>query len=720
MKAKPSRPGTIPRRLTSATRLLTRPGPALLASLLAASSLANAAVIEAVRTSSDAQRTRIVLDTDSAANYAVFTLSNPERVVIDIDNSNANTLAAQNFSGGHNGPLTALRHAKRGAGDLRVVFDLSRKVTAQSMQLGPDGGYGNRIVVDLVELGAGAGAESPDKAPVVASKPPARPAAIAAGDEMLTAPTPAPSTITPTPVPVQQAPAPAVARTTPSAALPQPAPSSAPASGGSGIRNMFSRFDRAMATFDPIGKHVRQPIERAVPRLQFRGFLRQWSDVLLERNGPIGTVNQDFRFLQLQNLFELETSYHVADGIDIKGIAHGLYDGTYDWQDSRGLYADSLDRTAEVYNTSERVLRELYVSYRKPGFDLKVGKQQVAWGKMDGQFIDIVNGMDRRESVQLESEDYEFRRLPTWMANSTFYFGDTTVQTLYVFDFEHDRNPLPGSPWASPLAPTSTTNIVLPTDRPEAGNFSDHEYGIRVDRAAGALTYGFIYMYAWDKNPVERVLGTSVQNGNTVLQVRAEHKRLHHAGATMDYGMTFQNVPVVGSLPTVFRVEALYTNGVRFADFEKRAEALAGSSTDGMSTHDTVRAAIAIEFGLPHRTTLIFQPSWYQTLNHKEGLGAGFGGGFGDEWSFIPVVFFSRPFAFTRDRLNMDLTLFPLIGGSDSGWGGLKTKLRMTYKFSQFVKGHLIYTGYDTGSSTDLYGQYNQWDNVGWELSYEF
>jgi hypothetical protein len=46
--------------------------------------------------------------------------------------------------------------------------------------------------------------------------------------------------------------------------------------------------------------------------------------------------------------------------------------------------------------------------------------------------------------------------------------------------------------------------------------------------------------------------------------------------------------------------------------------------------------------------------------------------------------------------------------------------MRLIYKFSQFVRGQLVYNGYDTGSGTDIYGQYNQWDNIGWELSYEF
>ena len=90
------------------------------------------------------------------------------------------------------------------------------------------------------------------------------------------------------------------------------------------VGNMFSKFDRTMATFDPIGKHIRQPIERAIPRLQFRGFFRQWTDVLVDTHGDVGFRDQDFRFLQLQNLFELETSYHVAEGLDVKGVLVGL------------------------------------------------------------------------------------------------------------------------------------------------------------------------------------------------------------------------------------------------------------------------------------------------------------------------------------------------------------------------------------------------------------
>ncbi|MFP6780634.1 MAG: AMIN domain-containing protein [Gammaproteobacteria bacterium] len=681
-----------------------------------------AASLEGLRSGVEHPRTRLVFDMDESVYYTVFTLSNPERVVIDFRGLDASQVSSLPFVSGNDALVKAVRYATRGDGDLRVVLDLARRGTTDTIQLEPSGSYGHRVVVDVFDSGVPSSSTIAQSGSNPRHPAPARPPKVMKLDTQTAAYN---ATSAATEAVMAKASRTTQVAAASSAPVAVPTQTVATGSGGDGqggswTSSVMAKIDGTMATFNPIGKHVRRPIERAIPRLQFRGFIRQWGDSLIDRHGGTGFRNQDFRFLQLQNLAELETTYHVSQGLDIKGIAHMMYDGVYDWQDSDGLFADQNDRTAELYNTGERVLRELYVSYRSPAFDLKVGKQQVAWGKMDGQFIDIVNGMDRREVAQLEAEDYEIRRLPTWMANSTLYFGDTTVQLLYIFDFEQDRQALPGSPWASPLVPETTNNIILPVRRPRAGDFEDHEYGIRVDRSAGALTYGFIYMYAWDKNPADEIVGTQMVNGERVLRIHSRHERLHHVGATADYATTFQNMPLVGSLPTVFRLEALYTNGVRFTDFEKQAEALAGSTTDGTTKRDTFRAAFASEFGLPGRSTLIFQASWYQTFNYKRGLGFGFGGGFGDEWSFIPVVFFSRPFAFSRDRLSMEATVFPLINGPNTGWGGVKSKLRMSYKFSQYVKGNLVYTGYDTGSSTDFYGQYNKWDNIGWELSYEF
>ena len=50
----------------------------------------------------------------------------------------------------------------------------------------------------------------------------------------------------------------------------------------------------------------------------------------------------------------------------------------------------------------------------------------------------------------------------------------------------------------------------------------------------------------------------------------------------------------------------------------------------------------------------------------------------------------------------------------------MKSKLRVSYEFSPFLIGSFIYTDYSGGNNDDLFGQYHQWDNIGFELQYEF
>src|SRR5262245_59024322 len=79
----------------------------------------------------------------------------------------------------------------------------------------------------------------------------------------------------------------------------------------------WSRFDRFLATFDPAGRYVRQPIEKQIPALTFKGFYRQGSDILLTDDERVANRDKDFRFLQIQNLFELEMHYQVSPNIEI-------------------------------------------------------------------------------------------------------------------------------------------------------------------------------------------------------------------------------------------------------------------------------------------------------------------------------------------------------------------------------------------------------------------
>ena len=115
-------------------------------------------------------------------------------------------------------------------------------------------------------------------------------------------------------------------------------------SAGAGLSDAWSDFDRSLSIFDPAGDYVSQPIEKAIPALSFKGFFRQWSDINLHRNQKVGFRNKDFRFLQLQNLLEIELHYQFTDNLELTSINHFLYDGVYNWQDSGGLFAPACER----------------------------------------------------------------------------------------------------------------------------------------------------------------------------------------------------------------------------------------------------------------------------------------------------------------------------------------------------------------------------------------
>ncbi|MDT8926140.1 N-acetylmuramoyl-L-alanine amidase [Pseudomonas taiwanensis] len=106
--------------------------------------------------------TRLVFDLSGPVQHSVFTLSAPDRLVIDITGA---TLAAPLNVSTSNTPISSVRSAQRTPTDLRVVVDLKKSVTPKSFTLAPNAQYGNRLVVDLYDQEADAVAASTPAAP---------------------------------------------------------------------------------------------------------------------------------------------------------------------------------------------------------------------------------------------------------------------------------------------------------------------------------------------------------------------------------------------------------------------------------------------------------------------------------------------------------------------------------------------------------------------------
>ncbi|MCG6938115.1 MAG: N-acetylmuramoyl-L-alanine amidase [Gammaproteobacteria bacterium] len=105
------------------------------------------AEVKNIRLSKNTGYVRLVFDLDKKANYSVFTLHDPERVVLDIKKAKmphglVDLVQADSL-------IRSIRSGVRNDEDLRVVFDLNEKVTPRSFLLAPSANSEHRLVLDL-------------------------------------------------------------------------------------------------------------------------------------------------------------------------------------------------------------------------------------------------------------------------------------------------------------------------------------------------------------------------------------------------------------------------------------------------------------------------------------------------------------------------------------------------------------------------------------------
>jgi N-acetylmuramoyl-L-alanine amidase len=115
-----------------------------------------------VRLWSGPEGTRLVLDLSAPVRYEVFTLENPDRVVVDL--ARAELAMRKDLPKGQ-GRVKTVRSGPQAGGGLRLVLDLDSALTVKSFAVGPDGTSGHRLVVELPPSGDAAVAAPVTTAP---------------------------------------------------------------------------------------------------------------------------------------------------------------------------------------------------------------------------------------------------------------------------------------------------------------------------------------------------------------------------------------------------------------------------------------------------------------------------------------------------------------------------------------------------------------------------
>ena len=118
--------------------------------------LAAAAQVVAVRVWPSSTYTRVTVESNHILKYRQFALSNPERLVVDLEGVNLNSVL-KGMGGQIRGDDPYIQSARVGQFDpqtVRMVFELKQNVKPQLFALAPVAGFKERLVMDLYPANA--------------------------------------------------------------------------------------------------------------------------------------------------------------------------------------------------------------------------------------------------------------------------------------------------------------------------------------------------------------------------------------------------------------------------------------------------------------------------------------------------------------------------------------------------------------------------------------
>lgn len=159
-----------------------------------------------------------------------------------------------------------------------------------------------------------------------------------------------------------------------------------------------------------------------------------------------------------------------------------------------------------VGQNTELELREAFLQYSGDLTTVRLGKQQIVWGRADGiKLLDIVNPQSFREFIL---DDFDQSRTPLWSLFVEQTVAGLDIQGFWLFDQIFNEAPPRGSIFEITAADFIPTFLAPPTgpvvindiDRP-GNRFADSEFGLQVAGLAGNWNFSLNFLHTFEDTP---------------------------------------------------------------------------------------------------------------------------------------------------------------------------------------------------------------------------
>ncbi|MBK7104759.1 MAG: hypothetical protein IPH62_05705 [Ignavibacteriae bacterium] len=392
--------------------------------------------------------------------------------------------------------------------------------------------------------------------------------------------------------------------------------------------------------------------------VDFSGYVRNYSGMLA------GNGNSDF--IIQQNTFNLNIEKNL--GVSSFKVNPMLYHNN---QDSLTLK-----------------LREIYLDLNFDNIDIRLGKQQIVWGKADGVFItDIISPKDLYEFLL---PDFDEIRIGVIGAKLNYYLGNNTFEFVWLPVFTSTNLPNNNSIWAPQM------NFAIPptfdnSKKEIIPSLENSEIFMKYSALTEIVDFELMGGYMFDDDAV--MFSTILPNnlGGMNLTITPEYKRLSVAGGSFSTTLG----------PFVLRGEGAYYFGKYFNTNNLAVD-------NGTIKKDYVQYMFGTDFTLfdINISTQFIQKAIldYEEIIQPNNL-------FNDEYN--NMLTFLAKYSMLNETLDLELFTY-----YDFEFDDALVRPRILYNFSDAINlqfGANIFSG-----SSGQFGQYNYNDMIYGKVIYSF
>ncbi|HKK10632.1 MAG TPA: DUF1302 family protein [Bacteroidales bacterium] len=387
---------------------------------------------------------------------------------------------------------------------------------------------------------------------------------------------------------------------------------------------------------------------------EIHGYVRNYTGALMGQNGDFSIV---------QNTLDLDIEKSTFD------MAFKANPYIYQY-----AHKDELD-----YG-----LREAYIDLYTDKMDIRLGKQQIIWGKADGVFItDVVSPKDMREFLL---PDFDEIRQGITAAKIDYFSGNNTFELVWAPVFVPTHYPEKESIWFPGSYPENYR--IDESQKDIKAGLENSELFFKYSRLSSTIDIEIMAGHMWDDDPAMHITRYIDQQSLNVDSIVATPK--HHRLSLFGGSFSTQLEGVV------LRSEAAYYMGKKFATLNP-------ADMDGITEKDYAHYLVGADF-IVGGANVSLQFIQETIMDYEDPLAQ-------DEYSNTMTFLVNDDYL--NDKLTLELFAYIGLDNEDA-----LIRPKATYELHNglnLIAGANLFTG-----TKGHFGQYNENDMAYFKLRYDF